>query len=124
MAFVRCSGAAIKPYVINDTTISAPSSDTTKTLYTANANKNVNITIQVALGAAQNIGSASFNNCYATIGGNTYQFASYLEPYTNPTSNVSIVINAPISAGDSISLRFRNNSSQYTKTFDTEITIS
>lgn len=124
MAFVRCSGAAIKPYVINDTTISAPGSTINKTLYAANANKNAKIEINVSLGTSQNWVAAGFNGCYATIGGNTYQFSSYTEAYTNPVSSVRVVINAPVAAGEAIALTLRNNSGQYTKTFVTDITIS
>ena len=109
--------------ILNDTTISAPSGDITKTLYTATANKNVKITIDAALGNTQNWTASGFNSCYVTIGGNTYNFSAYTEPYTNPVSSVRVVINAPIANGESLSIRFKNNSGQYTKTFVTQIEV-
>lgn len=116
------SGA--QPYVLTDTTILTTAGSSTKTLYTATANKNAKIEMHVSLGGSQNWTSAGFNNCVVTIGSNSYQLKNYTKPWTDPTTSVDVEINAPVASGESIGFSLVNNSGQYTKTFETTITIS
>lgn len=116
------SGA--QPYVLTDTTILASAATKAKTLYTASANKNAKIEIHVLLGGSQNWSASGFNNCNVTIGSNSYALKDYTKAWTDPTTSVDVEINAPVASGESIGFSFVNNSGQYTKTFETTVTIS
>lgn len=124
--FLRAMGGngGAQPYVLTDTTVLTSAATSSKTLYTATANKNAKIEMHVLLGASQNWSNAGFNNCSVTIGSNTYALKDYTKPWTDPTASVDVEINAPVASGESIGFSLVNNSGQYTKTFETTVTIS
>ena len=123
--FLRAMGGnGAQPYVLTDTTVLASAGSSSKTLYTATANKNAKIEMHVLLGGSQNWTNAGFNNCVVTIGSNSYALKDYTKPWTDPATSVDVEINAPVANGESIGFSLVNNSGQYTKTFETTITIS